>query len=109
MALTSNSYDTFWNYDMKWRRNLLYPPFVKYIKLIIKEHSQVQAEMNTKKNFTSLLKNLPKTIVIKDPFFTQTNKFYLGNIILSYTKQDPRPYLSKLPAEVIIDFDPEEI
>jgi len=109
MALTSNSYDTFWNYDMKWRRNLLYPPFVKYIKLIIKDHSQAQAEINTKKIFTSLLKNISKTIAVKDPFFTQINKFYLGNIIISYTKQNPRPYLSKLPSEVIIDFDPEEI
>lgn len=109
MTLISNDYNNFWNYDMKWRRNLLYPPFVKYIKLIIKEHSQVQAEMNTKKIFTSLLKNIPKTIIVKDPFYTQTNKFYLGNIIISYTKQDPRPYLSKLSSEVIIDFDPEEI
>ncbi len=107
--LTTGDYYKFWLTEMKWRRQLNYPPYSKIIKLIKTDSDKNKAEQILTEVKSNLKKILPPTVeispinLIKLP--TKT-KQYQASFFLKYKRENIANYLQEVPPDIILDFNP---
>lgn len=106
--LSQETYQTFWQKEMNWRRLANYPPYLRIVKLIYKhkEKKQIQIfQQKIEKNCTDL--ETLKLIAVK--INKSTGNFVIQSAILYKNNQVIFDLLSKLPESTKIEFNPYEI
>ena len=109
--LAKNDYEGFFNYEMKHRREHLFPPLVSILKILIKHQNQEKVRQKTKKFYRILKKSLSKKLFQLNPPVAPTlakrHNQYQYNIIIKFPKDlKINQYLPEPPTGVTYQRDP---
>ncbi len=107
--LSQGDYHKFWLTEMKWRRQLDYPPYAKIIKLIKTSKDKDKAEKELAQVKASLQKTIPTTVQISPIHVTSLptkTKQYQASFFLKYKQENITAYLQQIPNDIILDFNP---
>ncbi|MFA6296799.1 MAG: primosomal protein N' [Patescibacteria group bacterium] len=113
---SNHDFESFYKNEIKTRRDLDYPPFVKVIKLIYKNSDPDQAQHESANLANKLRKLLTldfKLLTILGPapsFFTKIQGRYIWQIIIKLKDLKFKDYILKqVPNDWIVDIDPESL
>ncbi len=106
------SYHNFWLTEMKWRRQLKYPPYTKIVKIIKIAGSKQAAQGELERIRKYLTANLPTSVDISYPTtvrLTTKKVQFQSSLIVKYTREKIADVLKKLPDSIILDFNPYKL
>jgi len=97
----NSEYESFYKYEIKIRKDFNYPPFSRFIKLILKEKTIIDLK-NTYKTILEIINNSEFMIIGEFDIENKTN--YQKNIIISVKKIDYEIF-SEISRYCFIDID----